>query len=90
MINENLKIFFQFISLILAQIIVLDNINLFEDSSIINYSYISFGESRTYIRNVLDNDQMEIIVLINKHIIKDPYNLRKTIDSFNDYYHFII
>ena len=29
MINENLKIFFQFISLILAQIIVLDNINLF-------------------------------------------------------------
>ena len=29
MINENLKIFFQFISLILAQIIILDNINLF-------------------------------------------------------------
>ena len=29
MINENLKIFFKFISLILAQIIVLDNINLF-------------------------------------------------------------
>ncbi len=29
MLNENLKIFFQFITLILAQIIVLDNINLF-------------------------------------------------------------
>ena len=29
MINENLKIFFQFTLLILAQIIVLDNINLF-------------------------------------------------------------
>ena len=29
MLNENLKIFFQFITLILVQIIVLDNINLF-------------------------------------------------------------
>ena len=29
MFNENLKIFFQFITLILVQIIVLDNINLF-------------------------------------------------------------